>query len=80
MEIEYAGARADGADVGAWDVFVGAHGGLTLGRGALADTGGKIRRIRADFELPPHASGEQVEIRTFFHGFGILDVRWVPHR
>jgi SAM-dependent methyltransferase len=75
VEIEFAGSADSSADIGAWDVFVGARGGMTLGRGALPDTGGRVTKLRAEFEVPPILSAEKLEVRTFFHGFGWLDVR-----
>jgi SAM-dependent methyltransferase len=75
IEIEYAGSVDGSADIGAWDVFIGARGGTTLARGALPHTGGQITSLRAEFEVPPLLSAEKLEVRTFFHGLGWLDVR-----
>jgi SAM-dependent methyltransferase len=75
FEIEYASSMKGTADIGAWDVFTGARGGTTLGRGVLASTGGQVNRFRAEFDVPSTFSGERFEVRTFFNGSGWLEVR-----
>lgn len=72
FEIEY---RAD-CDVapGSWDVITTASGGVTLGRGNLDMTSGRIAKLRGAFSVTIELAQQQFEIRTFFNGRGVLDI------